>query len=275
MAQCKRVFIIGLDGMRGPAVNETDTPHLDAFMKDGAWTTKAQSVMPSASYQAWGAMLHGVGPDIHQINSKRPIEEDVNWPSFMKVARQECPDAKIGAYCAWTPIIDDIIEDSVQADAVSVHDAELMPKALEYLRDEKPDIFFIHLDIIDGTGHGHGYKSDEYHEAIRLCDGWVGDLLDAIESIGDPAESLVIITSDHGGTEIFDDNGELIANSHGTDHPECMEIFWAARGPGIVPGEMAANFNIGATAPVVTHALGLNAPEGWEESVPTGLFEDK
>ena len=275
MAQCKRVFIIGLDGMRGPAVNETDTPHLDALMAEGAWTINDQSVMPSASYQAWGAMLHGVGPAVHQINSKRPIEEDVNWPSFMKVARQQCPDAKIGAYCAWTPIIDDIIEPSSGADAVSLSDMELMPKALEYLRDEKPDIFFIHLDIIDGTGHGHGYKSDKYYESIRLCDGWVGDLMDAIKSIGDYDESMVIVTSDHGGTDIFDDDGKVIACSHGTDHPECMEIFWAARGPGVVPGEMAADFNIGATAPVVTHALGLDAPEGWEESVPAGLFEDK
>ena len=110
-----------------------------------------------------------------------------------------------------------------------------------------------------------------------LCDGehTVGDLMDAIKSLGDFDESLVIAVSDHGGTDIFDDEGNVIACSHGTDHQECMEIFWAARGPGIVPGEIDAEFNIGATAPIVAHALGLDAPEGWEETVPAGLFEDK
>jgi drug/metabolite transporter (DMT)-like permease len=275
MATCKRVFIIGLDGLRGPAVNETETRNIDAFMHRAAYTTHAQSVMPSASYQAWGAMLHGVGPEVHQIGGSTPITEDVSWPSFIKIANQQRPELRVGAYCAWTPIITDIIEQSCVCDTLSLSDRELMPAALEYIRNEKPDIFYIHLDIIDGTGHTHGYQSAKYHEAIRLVDGWVGDLLEAAESMGDFEETLVIVLSDHGGTEIFNDEGELVGHSHGTDHEDCMNIFWGAAGPGVIGGELTPNFDIAATAPVVAHALGLDAPAGWEASVPDGLFEDK
>ena len=30
-ALCERVFVIGLDGLRGPAILEAPTPNLDAF----------------------------------------------------------------------------------------------------------------------------------------------------------------------------------------------------------------------------------------------------
>lgn len=270
---CNRVFIIGIDGLRGPAINETETPNIKAFLKNAAYTTHAQSVMPSASYQAWGAMFHGVGPEVHKLGGKTPITEDVSWPSFLKIANQQRPELKAAAYCAWTPIINDIIEKSCVCDTLSLSDFELMPAALEYIRTKKPDIFYIHLDIIDGTGHAHGYRSEKYHEAIRLVDGWTGQLIDAAKSLGDFDKTLVIALSDHGGTEFQTDKG--IRHSHGSDHEDCMNIFWAASGPGVVPGELKAEVNIADTAPVVAHALGLKAPEGWEATVPVGLFRDK
>ena len=273
MATCKRVFIIGLDGLRGPAINETETPNIEAFLKNAAYSTHAQTVMPSSSYQAWGAMFHGVGPETHKIGGKTPITEDVSWPSFLKIAKQQRPELKMGAYCAWTPIIDDIIEKSCACDTLSLSDFELMPAALEYIRNEKPDIFYIHLDIVDGTGHTHGYRSEKYHEAIRLVDGWTGELIDAAKGLGDFEQTLVIVLSDHGGTEIMTDKG--IRHSHGIDHEDCMKILWAASGPGVMPGELEPNFNIAATAPVVAHVLGLKAPDGWQAVVPAGLFKDK
>ena len=57
---CNRIFVIGLDGARGPAVAEAETPHIDAVMADGARTYHAQTVFPSASFEAWGAMFHVV-----------------------------------------------------------------------------------------------------------------------------------------------------------------------------------------------------------------------
>ena len=59
--QCKRVFVVGVDGVRGAAIGEADTPNIDKVMEEGAWTLKAQTVMPSSSYQAWGSMFEEWG----------------------------------------------------------------------------------------------------------------------------------------------------------------------------------------------------------------------
>ena len=51
----KRVFVIGIDGAMGAAVKLAKTPNIDAVIEDSVFTYIAQAVMPSASFQNWGA----------------------------------------------------------------------------------------------------------------------------------------------------------------------------------------------------------------------------
>ena len=83
--KCKSVFVIGLDGAMGSAMRKAETPHINALLSEGVVTYSAQTVVPSSSFQAWGAMFHSVGPDKHRIDGEHPCAEDVPWPSFMKV----------------------------------------------------------------------------------------------------------------------------------------------------------------------------------------------
>ncbi len=270
-ATCKRVFVIGLDGLRGPAVNETATPNIDALLATGAATLRARTVMPSSSYQAWGSLMHGVDPAKHQCGDIIPIADDVAWPSFLKVARQQCPDATLGAYCCWTPIITDIIEASADCDTLSMGDEELTAAACEFIRTRNPDVFFLHLDNIDGVGHGKGYQSPEYLVKITETDKLVGDVIAAIRDLGDFDESMIIIVSDHGGVEM-EWEGKTV-HSHGVDDEGCMEILWLASGPGVAKGvQLDGDVNIMDTPAVVARALGLTAPDGWDGKVPDGVF---
>ena len=273
MALCERAFVIGLDGLRGPAIHDVETPHIDAICREGAWSSQAQTVMPSSSYPAWGSLFHGVGPDKHLIGGETPISEDAAWPSFMKVARQAHPDWVMGAFSCWEPINRDIIEDSCGAHCESAGDPELAPAAAAFIREAKPHVFFMQLDYIDGTGHGHGYRSELYHEAIRQSDERVGLIVEAVRDIGALDESLIVVVSDHGGCEI--EHEGAIHNSHGVDHPDAMTIFWSARGPGVAKGaELDGDVTITHTAPVVAHALGLPIPEGWDvQTPPPGVFD--
>ncbi len=272
MALCERAFVIGLDGLRGPAVTEFETPNLDTICREGVWSDQAQSVMPSSSYPAWGSMFHGVSPQTHQIGGETPISEDAAWPSFMKLARQAHPDWAMGAFSCWEPINRDIIEDSCGAHCESAGDPELAPAAAAFIREARPHVFFMQLDYIDGTGHGHGYRSELYGEAIRQSDERVGLIVDAIRDIGALDESLIMVVSDHGGCEI--EHEGAIHNSHGVDHPDAMAIFWSARGPGVCEGvKLDGDVTITHTAPVVAHALGLAIPDGWEaQAPPEGVF---
>ena len=73
----ERVFVIGIDGAMGSAIRNGKTPNIDALVADGTVSYSAQAVLPSASYQNWGALLHGVGAEKHGINGENPISEDV------------------------------------------------------------------------------------------------------------------------------------------------------------------------------------------------------
>ena len=260
---CKRVFVIGLDGAMGRAVQQAETPHIDAFLAGGVVTYAAQSVVPSASFEAWGAMFHGVGPEKHRIDGRHPCGEDVPWPSFMKVVKQRQPEAICASFSCWNPINTHIIEPSCECHTVSQPDPELTQSAVEYIRRTPPHVYFMQLDFIDGAGHSHGYGSDAYMAQITTADAWVGQILQAIQDAGVLEESLVVILSDHGGT----------GHSHGSDHPDCLEIVWGCRGPGVRSGQILDTpVHIADTAPVALHALGITAPKGWDATVPEGVF---
>lgn len=261
---CDKVFVLGLDGMMGSAAREAPTPHIDALLAEGVKTYSATTVLPSFSYQAWGAMFHGVGPGKHKIEEEHPSSEDAPWPSFMKVARQTWPASKLACFSAWEPICSEIIEPSCECHAVSMKDRELVMSAAEYIRREDPKVFFIHLDLIDHAGHAYNYGSHGYIDQITETDGHVGILLHAIRDSGALEDSLIIVLSDHGG----------IDDDHGRDHPDEMTIFWGCRGPGVVRGgELKGEVNIMDTAAVVARALGMPAPAGWDARVPPGVFK--
>ncbi len=255
--------------MRGAAVHEAPTPHLDAFMAKATWTTSARTVFPSSSYQAWGSMFHGVGPEKHQCGDE-PFKDDAPWPSFMKVARQQHQEWGMGSFCSWGPINEHIIEDSLGCVKVSGPDLEVAVKSAAFIRAKRPQLFFLHLDNLDGAGHSYGYHSEEYRTCISLQDILLGRVLAAIDAIDPDGHSLVIVLSDHGGFTFAND--DVTWHGHGADNEDCMQIFWSCRGPGVPGGTpLTAPVNIMDTAAVVAHFMGLPRPEGWDGKLPDGL----
>ena len=260
---CRRAFVIGLDGARGEGVREAATPNIDALIADGVVTYSAKTVLPSVSFPAWGSMFHGVGPEKHQLGAERPCPEDTAWPSFIKVAQQQKPGLLCASFSCWDMINKHIIEGSCGCRLASMPDPELAEMAVHYIRNYPPDVFFMQLDFIDHAGHAHGYRTPEYLDQITATDALVGQLADALRETDILDESVVLILSDHGG------EGKL----HGSDHPDCLNIFWACRGPGIAKGvELDGSVDIMDTAAVVAHALGLEPPDGWDAKVPNGVF---
>jgi len=260
--RCNRAFIIGLDGAIGRCVKEAYTPTIDAFIAGGVKTYSARTVCPSSSFPAWGAMFHGVGPEKHRLGETDPCPEDVSWPSFMKLLHQERPGSRLASFSCWEPINSKIIEQSCGCHCVSMPDPRLVANATEYIRNYLPDMLFMQLDDIDAAGHSHGYGTKGYLEQITTTDALVGLMIDAIKDAGVFDESLLVLLSDHGGHE----------KSHGTDYPDCMTIFWACRGPGVVQEGNVVEMNIMDTAPVVARALGLTCPTGWDAQIPRGIF---
>lgn len=271
-AICKRVFVIGLDGA-GNFIKDTPTPNIHGLLEKGAYTYNAQTVFPSISAQCWGSMFHGVDPEKHGLDNEKASDtkypEDSAYPSFMKLARMTWPDCKLAAYSEWWPINNGIIEESCQFESLSLRDPELASAAVEYIRNN-PDltIMYIHFGDPDYTGHEFGYGAHipEYLQKITEIDGYVGMVLDVIKEENLIEDSLIIITSDHGG-------GGDHPRGHGSDHPNDMTVFWGCHGPTVAAGkQITEDINIKDTASIVAHALGMTPPQVWEGRVPKELF---
>jgi arylsulfatase A-like enzyme len=104
---------------------------------------------------------------------------------------------------------------------------------------------------LDGLGHRHGWMSPAYLDGVRVVDAAIAKLLAALDEAGIRGDTVVIVTSDHGG--------------HGKRHSEGTRndrtIPWIACGPGIARG-VTINREISTldTAPTVLKALGLSLP---------------
>ena len=267
----KHVFVIGADGA-GAFVRQTETPNIDGLFREGASTYSAQTAFPSISAQCWGALHHGVTPEKHGLDNdvvaNHPYPDDSPYPSFMKLARQAWPDCKLAAFSEWQPINGGIIEEGIGVHKVSLPDAELASAAADYIRNNKDiKIMFVEFSDPDAAGHKYGYGSKEFLDVITVTDGHIGTLLEAIRDAGLLDDSLIILTTDHGGA------GDYGYYSHGSDHPNDMLIYWGCRGPGIAPGTQLGEVRIYDTTAVVLRALGLPIPDVYDGRVPALLFE--
>ncbi|UNP77391.1 Ig-like domain-containing protein [Bacillus nitratireducens] len=265
----KHVFIIGLDGA-GIAVKDATAPNIKNFIANGASTYNAQALSPTISAQNWGGIIHGVTPDKTKLDNtiagSVAFPENSPYPSFMKVLKQERPYTKIASFAGWSPINKGIIEQSVGAHLASVPDDQLAPKISNYIKTEGKDtaITFIHFDDIDGAGHSKGYGSPAYMQQIEKTDKNVGIVLDAIRDAGLLEDSLIIMTTDHGGK----------GYGHGGESPEEKTIFWAANGPGILAkSSITTSMTNMDTAAVVAQALRSNKPMTWDAKTPEKLLE--
>ncbi|MDD9266866.1 alkaline phosphatase family protein [Paenibacillus sp. GCM10023248] len=266
----QRVIILGIDGA-GAFVREAATPIIDVLLAGGVQTYGAQTVYPSNSGECWGSLLHGVTPERHR--SHLHIQHNANYPagspvpSLFDMLCTARPGSVMASFVSWKPILTGIIEDVPDISKFSAPDEELVPAVTAYIRTNPGlQLLFVQLDDADAAGHRHGYGSPDHLQAISRADRQIGDISRALLEAGMLEDSLIIVTTDHGG-------GGLDPFEHGSDDPLDMTIFWGCRGPGIRPAADLTGLSIMDTAAVALHALGLPIPGDWDGKLPEGLLE--
>ncbi|MDF2837281.1 MAG: hypothetical protein K0Q63_2921, partial [Paenibacillus sp.] len=269
------VVFIGIDGA-GNAVKDpqANAINIQKLIGEGAVTYEAKAMLPTISAENWGAMFHGVEPSKHKLTNAivgaTAYPEKNEYPSYMKLLKQERPMIEQASFVTWSPINKGIIEDSAGAYKVNGgKDETTTQKAVDYIKTEGLNTrnLFVHLDEVDGAGHGNGYYTPKFYEQVQKADQYVGRIIQSLEEEGLMEDTLIILTADHGGTR---------AGSHGGSSPEEQTVFWAAKGKSIKPGTILSDeVNNVDTAAVVAHALRLDIPANWDAKIPVGLFQDK
>ena len=181
------VIIIGVDGLSVEGVTTAKTPRLHELMARGAWTLEARGVMPTLSSPNWASMITGAGPEQHGITSNGVLmqkmvtlpavctDEEGMFPTMFEVEHMQHPASKIAIFHDW-PGFSDLVEKHAPTIMQHERGAEKTTRAaIDYWKENRPELMFVHLDNVDHTGHDMGWGSREYNKAVADADGYVGE----------------------------------------------------------------------------------------------------
>jgi predicted AlkP superfamily pyrophosphatase or phosphodiesterase len=115
-------------------------------------------------------------------------------------------------------------------------------------------LMFVHFPNGDLAGHEFGWMSRTQLETYAFDDESLGFILETLKNRGMYANTMVIVTSDHGGHD----------TTHGFDVFEDMTIPWIVSGPGILSMQLTTQVHTMDTAATAAFALGLQLPPEWD-----------
>ena len=205
-----RVVIIGVDGLYPAGIEAANTPVMDSVCETGACSFEVRSVLPTKSSPNWASLFTGAAPEQHGVTSNRwkrekhsiepvAVGSEGIFPSLFGLMREQKPDSVIGLSYEWKGFAR-LVEASVADMNETGRDAEGTTVTAEiFIREQKPDFLFVHLDMVDHAGHKHEWGSASYIEAVELADALIGRLLQAGREAGIGDTTTWMIAADHGG----------------------------------------------------------------------------
>lgn len=263
--RASHVIVIGVDGLSPDGVKNAQTPNIDEMMNNGSWSMGARGVFPTTSSANWASILTGVGPEQHGVTSNdwRVNNFDVPasvigsggfYPSIFQVISEQRPNWRTGSIYNWSGFADLYDRSFVTHDANGQTEEETAELAAEYIRAAKPEFLFVHLDNVDHVGHAIGHGTPEYYTAVAQADHNIGLIRQAVADAGIAGETVILVTSDHGG----------VGRGHGGETLAELEVPWIAHGKGIRKGvRLDLPINTFDTPATAAWLLGVDIPYAW------------
>lgn len=274
--KAKHVIMIGIDGWASKSMARADMPTVKTMMAEGCWTLQKRSVLPSASAINWASNMMGAGTESHgytKWNSEKPdfpssvVNSHGIFPTIFSILKEQRPTAKTAAQFDWIGIkyvidtlaVDDVMFsyrggyglDSCQ-DCGSPFD--YTRRATDYIKAEKPTLFFLYYGGLDMQGHEKGWYTDDYYAFETVLDQCIAQVVQAVKDAGIYDNTVFVITADHGGT----------GKHHGGATLDEMLSPFIVCGKGIRRGfeitDAMMQYDVPAT---VAYILGLTPPQAW------------
>ncbi len=261
----EHVIIISIDGLRPDALEQADTPALDALRARGAYTARAQAVVPSVTLVNHASMLGGMNPEKHGIywNVNDPKLGKIAGPTLFSAAHEA---GLTTAMIVGKPKLEHLVlPNSVdQYVYAGFTDRQVVDKTVELLKTGLPDILFVHLPDVDSAGHLSGWMSFAQFLIVKRTDGIIAEMVAALTTKDYVQSTLVLVMADHGGSE----------RRHGSDSAEDTLIPWLAIGPGVPAGvTIQSEVMIYDTAATALYALNIPVPEIWDGQPIQEIFD--
>ena len=269
----KHVVWIGSDGFGAHYVNWDSLPNLKKMKDAGAWSLHMRSVLPSASAINWETQLTGAPSESHGYRtwgSKVPdlppvcLTENGRFPDIFYVLKKANPDCTTSVVFTWDGIGYLYDKSALNSETNVETDDEALDAALKQLA-ENNTFTFIYFGEPDGIGHEFGWGSEQYLKGMSVIDERVGKILNYLEENGRMDDTVVLFTSDHGGTE----------KGHGDLKMEHMEAPLLFYGKNVKQGEITdvvVHYDVAAT---IAWLLGAKRPQAWRGLPVEAAFDVK
>jgi predicted AlkP superfamily pyrophosphatase or phosphodiesterase len=262
-SQVKHVILIGVDGLGAYSFPKADIPNLQMMMENGSWSLKARAVLPSSSAVNWASMTMGAGPELHGYTEwgsqspelpSRKLDKYGMFPSIFSLLREQKPDSEIGVIYEWEGIGYLFPKEAIDERKHLKGDSATAATAIRYIKESKPNLLFVHFSEVDNIGHGIGHGTPEYYAQVHKVDALIGKIIASIKEAGILDESVIIVSSDHGGIE----------KGHGGKTMQEMEIPWIIMGKSISKNhEVEESIMTYDTAATIAYLLKLSVPQSW------------
>jgi hypothetical protein len=244
-SQPRKVLIIGIDGVRTDALQQANTPNLDALIASGFYTYESWHQGITVSGPSWSTIMTGVDFNKHGVTSNSYSGSNYNtYPYFTKRAKDCLPDLYQVQIVQWAPMSDNVYNDAWDQ-KIKVCDgcgANSVSAAQTQLQNPNLDVLFVYFDECDLTGHSTGFSplNPAYINSIQTVDGHVGSIISALQSRPDyvAEDWIILITTDHGG----------IGTGHGGNTNTERKIWWIGSGNNPVSNQLTNVVDPGSIA---------------------------
>lgn len=218
------VILVSFDGFRWDYVNRDITPNIQKIIEDGVYAKSLRTAFPSKTFPNHYSIITGMYTETHGIISNnfrdpqtgdwysmgddKGSKNDSKWyigEAFWETAEK---NGITSASYFWPG---STLKDTSRRPTYSKNYNRTTPyraridsliKWLQYPKDKRPYFSSIYFEDTDDYGHYYGPNSVEINTAIKRCDSLVAYLDDGLTQIGMKDSVNIILSSDHGMTDI-------------------------------------------------------------------------
>ncbi len=104
-----------------------------------------------------------------------------------------------------SPEMLDIVERHIGDNKIRLHpptERFIISCTCDIIRRFNPDVMFLHPANIDSYRHDTGLFNDKVLVGVEETDQWIGEIMKAVEDVGELDNTNLVLTSDHGQMEI-------------------------------------------------------------------------
>ncbi|KAL7667404.1 hypothetical protein ACOME3_000910 [Neoechinorhynchus agilis] len=215
---------------------------VSSVLDDGGYLPTAFRVLKQANPKAKTALIYD-WPWFKYLGSES-IKGSIDW-EFYSDRSEKCKDHSLEIATNAVRFLKTVMNDKQIPLSYSFIYAEKVSKASFSIPTRE------YFNEVDAAGHSHGWCSQEYLEALKRVDDSLGLILDEIDS----SQTLIVLSSDHGGEEF----------GHSKTSDQTLRIPVMFAGAGVKENYIIQNWVSGGDIlPTVFYLLGLKEHKLWQ-----------